>query len=350
MLDVPQNGLTKMLQDNMRQKVLPTYVYGYPSKRTYRSFPSPLKMDDVARAADGLSNINLYLHIPFCRYRCTYCTLFLTTRHTEELQQSYVDRLVEHINGFGKYFGDRTVDSIYFGGGTPTLLTERQFEQVFNALRASFPNTTEESEISVEGAPDCMSDSLLDTLNDLGVNRMSMGVQSMNTKELANSGRPYPVEQSRKSIDALMSRFDHVSLDLIYGLRGQSRESWDSSLSEIMDYGPTTLSLYPVVVRPLTNISKTSTKDPDLFFSDEEKYEVYDENLAKLESKGYRQESFTRFTRLPKGDAYAQEASDFSGNPLIGFGAGARSYIGNYHFSTDYAVNRTVALDIIGLE
>jgi oxygen-independent coproporphyrinogen III oxidase len=347
MLNEKLMSAASFLADNIDRRVLPTYVYGYPSKRTYRDFEQPLTMRDLVASAAGFTNVNLYLHIPFCRYRCTYCTLFLTTRHSDDLKQAYVDRLVEHIRGYGRDFSDRKVDSIYFGGGTPTLLTEAQFEQIFRAIRESFPNLAESCEITVESAPDSLRDGLLDTLRDLGVNRMSMGIQSMAPDELAHSGRPYDVAVARTAIEAISRRFGHVNLDLIYGLRGQSRESWNRSLDEIIGYQPTTLSLYPVVVRPLTNISSTAVKDPELFFSDDEKYDVYDENVEKMAREGYRQESFTRFTRLSSGDAYRQEASDFAGTPLIGFGAGARSYIGRYHFSTDYAVDRTVALDIV---
>ncbi|GAA4475797.1 coproporphyrinogen-III oxidase family protein [Gluconacetobacter asukensis] len=338
---------SSFLADNVSRKALPTYVYGYPSKRTYRNFSNPLTMDDIVSAAAGFTGVNLYFHIPFCRYRCTYCTLFLTTRHSDDLKQAYVDRLIEYIRGYGRYFSDHTVESIYFGGGTPTLLTAKQFEQLFQAIHASFPKVAEKCEITVEAAPDCLGDELLDAIRDLGVNRMSMGIQSMQPGELSHSGRPYAIDVAREAITAISSRFAHVNLDLIYGLRGQSRDSWNQSLAEIIDYGPTTLSLYPVVVRPLTNISKTAVNDPELFFSAEEKYDIYDENVEKMARHGYKQESFTRFTRLPSGDAYQQEASDFAGTPLIGFGAGARSHIGRYHFSTDYAVDRTVALDIV---
>jgi oxygen-independent coproporphyrinogen III oxidase len=335
-----------LLRTNIEKKELPTYVYGYPSKRAYRAFQHPIRIGDVVQEAARSTQINIYIHVPFCRYRCSYCTLFLTTRHRQSTQDSYVNRLIEHITRYGEYFGDRTVVSIYFGGGTPTLLTQRQFHDLFAALNIAFPKRSRQCEITVEGAPGCFDNNLLDCLKALDVNRMSVGIQSMDASELAHCGRPYSVNIAAAAIEALLKRFSHVNLDLIYGLRGQSRESWTRSLGSIVDYGPQTISLYPVVVRPMTKISVAKTHNAELFFTEAEKYAVYDQNVTQLAGKGYRQESFTRFTKIAD-PAYQQETSDFEGAPLLGLGAGARSHIGQYHYSTDYAVDGRAALSII---
>ncbi|MBB4189222.1 oxygen-independent coproporphyrinogen-3 oxidase [Sinorhizobium terangae] len=335
------------LRTSISKKELPTYVYGYPSKRAYRAFPQPLRITDVVEQASHSKHINIYVHIPFCRYRCTYCTLFLTTRQNQATRESYVARLAEHIARYGEYFGDREVVSIYFGGGTPTLLTQHQFSKLFAALDAAFPKRSRKCEITVESAPDTFDNNLLDCLKAIGVNRMSMGIQSMVPSELAHSGRPYSVETAEAGIKALTERFSHVNLDLIYGLRGQTRESWIFSLGRVLGYEPQTLSLYPVVVRPMTNIMTSKANNPELFFSEEEKYEVYDQNVALMASKGYRQESFARFTKIAGDRAYRQEASDFEGTPLLGLGVSARSYSGQYHYGTEYAVNSRAASSII---
>lgn len=335
------------LRTNIANKELPTYVYGYPSKRAYRAFSQPLRMTDVVEQANRSKQINIYIHIPFCRYRCTYCTLFLTTRHRGETRASYVARLVEHIARYGEYFGDREVVSIYFGGGTPTLLTQHQFGELFAALDVAFPKRSPRCETTVESTPDSFDNNLLDCLKALGVDRMSMGIQSMEPGELTHSGRPYSLQTAKAAINALIARFSHVNLDLICGLRGQTRDSLISSLGRVLDYEPQTLSLYPVVVRPMTSITVSKAHNPELFLSEAEKYEVYDQNVALMASKGYRQESFTRFTKLVGDHAYRQEVSDFKGTPLLGLGAGARSYFGQYHCSTDYAVASSAALPII---
>ncbi|WP_338834973.1 radical SAM protein [Bradyrhizobium septentrionale] len=196
----------------------------------------------------------------------------MTTRQNPATGESYVARLAEHIARYGEYFGDREVVSIYFGGGTPTLLTQHQFRELFAALEAAFPKRSRKCEITVESAPDTFDNNLLDCLKAFGVNRMSMGIQTMVPGELAQSGRPYSVETAEAGIKALTERFSHVNLDLIYGLRGQTRDSWNFSLGRALDYESQTLSLYPVVVRPMTNIMTSKAHAPELFFSDADKY------------------------------------------------------------------------------
>ncbi|EPX55721.1 putative oxygen-independent coproporphyrinogen III oxidase [Cystobacter fuscus DSM 2262] len=335
------------LAQGINTYVLPNYVYGYPSKRTYRNFERPIPIKEVWADEPREGEVNIYLHIPFCRYRCTYCTLFLTTRHDPTLIDRYIDKVCQQLAMYGGLASGRQVSSIYFGGGTPTMLTQAQFERIFSTLRRHFPKVADNAEISVEGAPDSMTPETLDCLKAAGVNRISMGLQSMHPRELAHSGRPYPVETAVEAIRNIRARFDHMNLDLIYGLTGQTRETWKQSLDQVLEFRPTTLSLYPVVARPLTHIKKQLDQSEEAFFTDEAKYNIYDENVAKLRDLGYRQESFTRFTLLSGQEAYLQESLDFKGVPLIGIGTGARSYVGRYHYSTDYAVGRAEANHII---
>src|SRR5688572_27229085 len=115
------------LRQSISQHVLPNYVYGYPSKRTYRQFEQPVPLKDIWAQQEEDGDVNIYLHIPFCPYRCTYCTLFLTTNHDDTLIDRYVDKACQQIQMYGRYAGHRRVTSIYFGGGTPTMLTQAQF-------------------------------------------------------------------------------------------------------------------------------------------------------------------------------------------------------------------------------
>lgn len=325
---------------------LPTYVYSYPSKRAYRKMDG-VRLSDIWNGNEK-GAVNLYLHIPFCRYRCTYCTLFLTTKITDDVLERYVDKLCEQIALYAKFAGQRTVSSIYFGGGTPTVLNEAQFGKIFAALRASFPMHEENAEICVEGSPDSFSAQILDCLKRLGVNRISMGLQTMHPRELKESGRPYPVEESISAIQRIAERFTHFNLDLIYGLSGQTEESWFDSLHQVIGYGPSTISLYPVVSRPLTSLERLLRNKAERYIDDNAKYAIYNKNVDILSRHGYRQESFTRFTRLPRHmNAYAQEANDFNGVPLIGFGTGARSYKDHFHYSFDYAVGTREVSKII---
>ena len=337
-------------RDRLRQAIaaseLPCYVYSYPSKRAYRPFDPPVTIEGAWRGAAG--PLNLYIHIPFCAYRCSFCTLFLTTSHGPDLVQAYVDALCRQMAMYGPLVGHMEVISLYIGGGTPTTLSPAQFSQLFDALRRHFPRWSAGAEISVEGSPDSMTVERLACLKREGVTRVSMGLQTLDPEEQKRVGRPYAPEAVFHAVEAINTiGFDNVNYDLIYGLEGQQRESWFASLGATVAFVPKTITLYPVVFRPLTVIQKRAERDTSGFLPDESKYALYDESVAYLADRGFRQDSFVRFTTLPRG-GLRQETADFAGVPLLGLGAGARSYSDRVHYSTDYAVRRTATLDIIG--
>jgi oxygen-independent coproporphyrinogen III oxidase len=340
---------TSPARERLRQAIaaseMATYVYSYPSKRAYRQVEPPRTLADVWVGYSG--PINLYLHVPFCGYRCSFCTLFLTTDHTPELRDEYVAALRRQISVYGELLPDVEVVSVYIGGGTPTTLTPRQFDAVFGALHDSFPRFAPDAEVGVEGSPDTMTAETLAALLDLGVNRVSMGIQTLDEEELRRVGRGHTVGVIEQAVEAIArTGFDNVNYDLIYGLEGQTRETWLDSLSRTVDFGPQTLTLYPIVFRPLTAIAKKRARDQSAFLENESKYALYDESADYLHARGFRQDSFVRFTTLDH-DGYQQEAADFSGVPLVGLGAGARSYANSVHYGTEFAVRKPGTLGII---
>ena len=333
------------LHDAIVMAELPNYVYGYPSKRAYRPLAAPPTVADVWR--DAPAELNLYAHIPFCSYRCAFCTLFLTTSQTPSLVDDYIDALIRQINMYGELLVDQRVVSIYVGGGTPTTLTPAQFRRFFAAIDRWFPHRSAEVEFGVEGSPDTMTPDRLRVLRQFGVNRISMGIQTLDQDELERIGRPYPLSTVDDAVAAINEAgFDNVNYDLIYGLEGQTEESWLRSLERTLAYQPTTITLYPVVFRPLTVIDRRHRLDEHGFAAAEAKYHLYDLSVAALAQRGYRQDSLVRFTTLDR-DGYQQEAADFSGVPLLGLGAGARSYAERVHYGTDFAVGRKATNEII---
>ena len=324
---------------------LPCYVYSYPSKRAYRPFDPPLPLSAAWRGAAG--PLNLYIHIPFCAYRCAFCTLFLTTSHGPDMVQAYVDALCRQIAMHAPLVGHMDILSLYIGGGTPTTLAPSQFRQVFEALRRHFPRWVAGAEISVEGSPDSMTRERLECLKQLGVTRVSIGLQTLDPDEQKRAGRPYTAEAIERAVAGVNDiAFDNVNYDLIYGLEGQRRASWFRSLETTVGFAPKTITLYPVVFRPLTAIHKRFERNAGDFLEDESKYAIYDESVRFLASRGFRQDSFVRFTTLRRG-GLRQETADFAGVPLLGLGAGARSYSDAVHYGTDFAVRKTATLDII---
>ena len=325
---------------------LPCYVYSYPSKRAYRPFDPPLPLADAWRGAAG--PLNLYVHIPFCAYRCSFCTLFLTTSHGPDMVQAYVDALCRQMAMHAPLVGHMDILSLYVGGGTPTTLSAAQFTQIFGAVRRHFPRWMPGAEISVEGSPDSMTRERLECLKRMGVTRVSMGLQTLDAEEQKRVGRPYAAEAVERAVASINDlAFDNVNYDLIYGLEGQRPATWFRSLDTAVGFAPKTITLYPVVFRPLTAIQKRFERNAGGFLEDESKYAIYDESVRFLARRGFRQDSFVRFTTLPRG-GLRQETADFAGVPLLGLGAGARSYSDVAHYGTDFAVRKAATLDIIG--
>lgn len=324
---------------------MPKYVYGYPPKRAFRRMDPPRSIAQAWQGAEG--PLNLYVHVPFCGYRCSFCTLFLTTSHTPEMVQSYVNSLRRQIAVHGALLGHLEVVSLYVGGGTPTLLEPDQLESLFGALHEAFPRWRGDAEIGVEGSPDTMRPEWLARARRLGVNRVSMGLQSLDPREQARAGRRYEPRQVFEAVEAIdAAGFDNVNYDLIYGLEGQTRQTWFHSLETTVGFRPQTVTLYPVVVRPLTSLSKRVVLRQAQFMSNAAKYRLYDESVEALRSDGFEQNSFVRFSRR-RGDGLRQEAEDFSGVPVLGFGAGARSSTSSFHYGSEFAVQRLESLDII---
>jgi oxygen-independent coproporphyrinogen-3 oxidase len=324
---------------------LPKYVYGYPPKRAYRAMDPSWT---VARAWAGTSGpLNLYVHVPFCGYRCSFCTLFLTTSHTPELVERYVGALCRQIAMYGALLPEVEIVSLYLGGGTPTVLSPAQLQAVMQALHAAFARWHPDAEIGLEGSPDTMRPELLARAKALGINRISMGLQSLDPDEQRRVGRRYAPEAVDAAVAAIgAQRFDNVNYDLIYGLEGQTEQSWHGSLRKTIGFSPSTITLYPVVARPLTAIEKRMALRSERFASNAAKYARYDESVAVLREHGYRQNSFVRFSTC-EHDGLRQEAADFAGVPLLGLGAGSRSYTDAFHYGTDFAVGRRESLDII---
>lgn len=331
------------LESALKKTVLPTYVYGYPSKRSYRKFGPTIRLDKIWN--NSFDTVNIYVHVPFCRHRCTYCTLFATTQHTPEIIDAYVDKICEQIIFYSTYAKNAKLTSIYFGGGTPTTLTAKQMEKVFKIIYQHFPKVSDSIETNVEGTPEDMTLPMLQSLKSLGVNRISVGIQSMQPAELKITSRNTSIS-AIETIQNIKSLFSNFNIDLICGLASQTRESWFESLNKVLEFHPSILSIFPVVLRTSAKMEKIRHKGSKYFLTDQEKFEIYDENVALLKKHNYKQDCYTRFSDHGI-ESFLQESLEFKGMPLIGIGPGGRSYKDQYHYSTDYVVSDHASLAVI---
>jgi oxygen-independent coproporphyrinogen-3 oxidase len=196
----------------------------------------------------------IYLHIPFCKQACSYCDFYFVTRTSE--REHFVQRLVEDIKSYkDSKFTEETVETIYFGGGTPSLLEPTQLEQIMEALCNVFD--VDAREITLEMNPDDVSAQFLADLKSLGISRASMGVQSFEPELLEFMHRAHSSEEALQCLELLSaSDFNSFTVDLIYGNPGQSVKQLERDVNKFLEFDPPHISAYSLTIEPKTRLGK----------------------------------------------------------------------------------------------
>lgn len=330
--------------DTLLAEPYAAYAYAYPHKTAYRPFAAPIPLaevwhDEPRHALSG------YVHIPFCAYRCGFCNLFALGAPRTGMVEDFLAALERQLASVGailRALGTSGFARFAIGGGTPSFLTAGQFVRLLQAARRSLGVDFAHTPLAIEVAPDSATAERLQVYRDAGATRISMGVQSFVDHELDALARPrqrVQVEQAVAHIRAL--RFPTLNLDLIYGIDGQSVESFLHSLESALAYAPEELYLYPLYVRALTGLDKARRTRGLLL-----RRQIYDAACERLAAAGYQQHSMRMFRRA---DAALPEQPDYrcQDDGMLGFGCGARSYTRTLHYSDAYAVGRRAVADLI---
>jgi len=196
----------------------------------------------------------IYLHIPFCKQACSYCDFYFVTRKGE--RDAFVDSLIKEIRSYSNTgYVEEKIETLYVGGGTPSLLSPEQLERVFTAVRNTFD--TDIKELTIEMNPDDVSQEYLEELRKLGVNRASMGVQSFNPDLLRFMNRAHNRQEALKSLELLSKLgFQTFTVDLIYGNPGQSLEELEKDIRELLNFNPLHVSAYSLTIESGTRLGK----------------------------------------------------------------------------------------------
>jgi putative oxygen-independent coproporphyrinogen III oxidase len=279
---------------------------------------------------------SLYLHVPFCTHRCAYCD-FNTYAGQQGSITAYVDALCKEIRFVGRLARLERIETgveartVFFGGGTPSLLSPLQFRAVLGAIRESF-NLSGDSENTIEANPGTVSAADLAELRSLGINRLSFGVQSANGEELRLLERTHTFLDVLEAVaGARRAGFDNLNLDLIYGLPGQTLETWQTTVKRILDIGPEHISAYALTLEHGTPFGQWSARglmplpDPDLAA---DMYEWTGETLA---AAGYFQYEISNWAR--PGRECRHNLQYWRGLPYLGLGAGAHGYADGRRYS-----------------
>lgn len=265
----------------------------------------------------------LYVHIPFCSSRCSYCD-FATGLYQGELAERYVCALVEDIRS--SRYRDETVDTIYFGGGTPSLLVSAQLDRILTTLHDNF-RVAAESEITLEINPGSAPPEKLRAFRSLGINRASFGAQTFDDAELTKLGRSHNAADALRTFADLRSAgFENVSFDLIAGLPGQTFVGWQRNIKQALDLGPEHLSFYLLEVHSGTPLAEHIRRGIQPAPDDDLAGLMYEWMLEQAAQAGYEHYEISNLCR--PGFHSRHNVKYWTAAPYYGFGCSAHSYDG----------------------
>jgi oxygen-independent coproporphyrinogen III oxidase len=280
------------------------------------TLPSPIKFTG--------SMAGIYIHIPFCKQACHYCNFHFST--SMKLKNDFLDALLKEIRLRRDYLEGETVNTIYFGGGTPSLLSADQLGSIMDILHEFF-DVAAEAEITFEANPDDIDTPRLSTWRNNGINRLSVGIQSFYKEDLIWMNRAHNEAQALECIDlAQDAGFRNMSIDLIYGTPTLSDERWLHNLNTAISKGIPHLSCYALTVEPGTALDSMTRKNKVQPVSSEDQARQFSLMTELLPSKGYEHYEISNFA-LP-GKRSRHNSSYWSGASYIGLGPSAHSFNG----------------------
>ena len=265
--------------------------------------------------------LGIYIHVPFCRSKCQYCDFYSVTEKDDRLMESFLDAICDHIRETGPQAPGHRVDTIYFGGGTPSFFGADGMAAILSAIRRSF-DVAMDAEITFEANPDSVSPRLLRKLKSEGFNRVSLGIQCDDDDILAKIGRPHNYEQAVSAVQKIRKAgFKNLSLDLIYGLPGQTLESWQRTLRNVLELKPEHISCYGLKVEEGTPLyaCQEFMNLPD----DDAQADMYLATVEILRAKGYRQYEISNFCK--RNHESKHNVKYWTGGEYLGFGPDASS-------------------------
>lgn len=288
----------------------------------------------------------VYLHIPFCRSRCSYCDFATDIFRSESDVERYVEALRIEINAFNEVNptseiqNSKSLDTIYFGGGTPSLLTPDQVRKILTIVRDTF-SVAPDAEITMEMNPATVTPETLRAYRSLGVNRASFGVQTFNDRALKLLARRHDANDARETYKMLRDAgYENISFDLIAGLPGQTLRDWERNLDEAIGLSPEHISLYLLEIHegtPLAEQVRSGRRPPT---DDDLAARMYSVMCERLEREGYRQYEISNFAKA--GCESRHNTKYWRLEPVFGYGVSAHSFDGRQRYSNERQTSRYV--------
>ena len=266
----------------------------------------------------------IYIHIPFCKQRCSYCAFYSTTLYN--IRERYVDALCKEIAMRKEYAGGAPIETIYLGGGTPSTLSMEQLKRICDTVYAAY-QVSPAPEVTIECNPDDLTPDFLAQLKQLPFNRISMGVQSFNDTQLKRLGRRHDAAKARQAVaNARSAGYSNISIDLIFALPGSTIDEWEHDLESAIALRPDHLSAYNLTYEEGTPMHRALERGDFTELSEEENIAQFQILISRLKEAGYRHYEISNFA-LP-GRESRHNSSYWNDTPYIGCGAAAHSYNG----------------------
>lgn len=273
--------------------------------------------------------LGLYIHIPFCRSKCAYCD-FYSLPGQEKRMDDYQRALLTHLTEAAPRAASYAVDTVYFGGGTPSFYGEKRLTALLKHIKKLY-KVDPQAEITLEANPDSVDQKMLKRLRKAGFNRISQGVQSADDGQLASLGRPHTFEQACRAVEqARQAGFQNLSLDLIYGLPGQSMDSWQDTVERVLALEPEHISAYGLKVEEGTPLFRR-VEEGEVLPDDDAQADCYLWTVERLERAGYEQYEISNFAK--PGFSSRHNCKYWLTQPYMGFGPGAHSDFGERRYS-----------------
>ena len=267
----------------------------------------------------------IYIHIPFCKQRCTYCDFYkeISTEHIE----SFVHTLIVEMQLRKEYLHGASISTIYFGGGTPSVLNYNQLKAIFDSIFALF-HVVDDAEITMEANPDDLSEAYLQLLSSLPFNRLSIGIQSFSDDDLKAINRRHTAQQAKDAVlQARKHGFENISIDLIYALPGQTLSSWEMQLHEAFALDVEHIAAYGLTYEKGTALWRQRNKGLVQVVEDEVTLQMY--NLMRLKMNENRFDAYEISNFAKPGFRSQHNSSYWKFIPYLGLGPSAHSYDGN---------------------
>ena len=275
--------------------------------------------------------LGIYVHIPFCRSKCAYCDFNSSVCGNAELMKRYVSALISHMESYRKGCADYSPDTVFIGGGTPTALPKEELVRLIRGIKKSF-DLTKSCEFTVEANPATVSLSELKQLRRLGVNRLSMGLQSADNRELKALSRLHTRQQFVESYRmARAAKFDNINVDIMFGIPYQTYDSLMKTLDFVTRLGPEHISLYNLKVEPGTPFYENRSALRELCADEDTEFAMYTSAIEFLASRGYAQYEISNFAR--KGYKCIHNLKYWNCEEYLGFGVSAHSYFNGNRFA-----------------